>query len=117
MDDTSGASASASASTSASVSPPSVKSDMRKYVYFEKSAELNKAKCSLCPKLLSYRGGTSDLREHLLTQHPLNCKPKASSKKRATLCTVYTCKPRRFGTFKGYVNEGSKEKMLPSSQP
>ena len=115
MDDTSSASASASASTS--VSPPSVKSDVWKYVYFEKSAELNKVKCSLCPKLLSYRGGTSDLQEHLLTQHPLNCKPKASSKEQATLYTVYTCKPQRFDTFEGYVNEGSKEKMLPSSQP
>ena len=69
MDDTSSASASAS-----------VESDVWKY--FEKSAEFNKAKCS---KLLSYRGGTSNLREHLLTQHPLSYKPKASSKKQATL--------------------------------
>ena len=112
IDDTS----SASASTSASVSPPSAKSDVWKY--FEKSAGLNKAKCSPRSKLLlSYCGGTSDLREHLLTQHPFNYKPKAGSKKQAALCTVYTCKPRRFGTFEGYVNEGSKKKILPSSQP
>ena len=68
-----------SASASASVSPPSVKSDVWKY--FEKSAESNKTKCSLCSKLLSYCEGTSNVRKHLLTQHPFNYKPKASSKK------------------------------------
>ena len=36
--------------------------------YFEKSVESNKAKCSLCAKLLSYCGGTNNLWEHLLTK-------------------------------------------------
>ena len=49
------------ASKSASVSPPNVKSDVWKY--FEKSVESNKAKCSLCAKLLYYRGGTNNLWE------------------------------------------------------
>ena len=41
------------------------------------------------------RGGTSsNLREHLLTQHPLNYKPKASSKKQATLDSF--SKPRHY---------------------
>ena len=66
-----------------SVSPPNVKSDVWKY--FEKCAESKKANCSPCLKLLSYCRETSNLWERLLTQHPFNYKPKASSKKQATL--------------------------------
>ena len=58
-----------------------------------KILESNKAKCSLCSKLLSYHGGTSNLWEHLLTQHPFNYKPKASTKKQGTL--DWFSKPRR----------------------
>ena len=56
-------------STSASVSHPNATSDMWKY--FEKSAESNKVKCSICSKL--YRGGMSNLWQHLLTQHLFDC--------------------------------------------
>ena len=44
-------------------------------------------------------------------------KSAESSKAKCSLCNVYTDKPQRFGTFEGYVNEGSKEKILPLSQP
>ena len=62
---------SSSPSPSSSVS---IKSDVWKF--FEKTVDSSKAKCSLCSKQLSYRGGTSNLRDHLISQHPFNYKPK-----------------------------------------
>ena len=40
-----------------------------------------------------------------------------SNKAKCLLCNMYTDKPQRFGNFEGYVNEGSKEKILALSQP
>ena len=44
-------------------------------------------------------------------------KSAESNKAKYLLCNMYTDKPRRFGTFEGYVNECLKEKILPLSQP
>ena len=71
-------------------SSTSMKSDVWKY--FEKT-ESSKAKCTLCFKQLSYRGGTTNLRDHLTSQHPLNYKHQPGSKKQATLDLF--SKPRR----------------------
>ena len=70
-------------SPSPSPSPSSTgKSDVWKF--YEKIVDSNKVKCLLCSKQLSYRGGTSNLRDHLVSQHPLNYKPKGT-KKQVTL--------------------------------
>ena len=37
--------------------------------FFEKVKDANKAKCTVCLKEFSYRGGTSNLREHLVSRH------------------------------------------------
>ena len=75
-----------SLSPSPSPSPSSSVSNMSDvWKFFEKTVDSSKAKCSLCSKQLSYRGGTSNLRDHLISQHPFNYKPKASNKKQVTL--------------------------------
>ena len=66
-------------SASASVSPPSAMSDVWKYL----KSLLSQTRRNIYYVQNYYLTvwGTSNLREHLLTQHPLNYKPKASSKK------------------------------------
>ena len=43
--------------------------------HFEKVKDLPKAKCKLCSKELSYRGGTMNLHDHLTSQHPACYEP------------------------------------------
>ena len=54
---------------SGSESEPSVshKSDIWKY--FSKDKDHKKAKCQLCSKEFTFHSGTTNLREHLMSQH------------------------------------------------
>ena len=58
-------------------SSSSAKSDVWKY--FVKDNDGNKAECKLCSKVLAYRGGTTNLRNHLKSQHPLRYDKKQES--------------------------------------
>ena len=40
--------------------------------YFTKTANKKKAICSICKKALAYSGGTTNLRDHLSSQHSLH---------------------------------------------
>ena len=69
------------------------KSDVWKY--FDKSADLKKAECKLCSKVLAYHGGTSKLRTYLQGQHPLKYESKQKSRtekgkeKQVTLTSMF----------------------------
>ncbi len=64
--------------------------------YFEKIQGANKAKCTLCSRELAYRGGTTNLRDHLASKHPLNYEPqeKKSQGKRMQGTLDTFAKPR-----------------------
>ena len=55
-----------------------VRSDVWKW--FKKVSDSTKVECILCSKTVAYRGGTTNLRNHLVYKHPLIYKPKAQSK-------------------------------------
>ena len=55
-----------------------VRSDV--WTSFEKLSEKkNKVKCKICSKELAFHGGTTNLREHLLSKHPLQYKSQPST--------------------------------------
>ena len=61
--------------------------------HFTKSVGQPKAMCSLCGKVIAYRGGTTNLRNRLLYKHPLVYSPKDTTakglgKKQSSLDTV-----------------------------
>ena len=74
-----------------------VRSDV--WMSFQKIPEKkNKVKCKICSKEQAYYGGTTNLREHLLSKHPLQYKSQPSTstgKKQGTLhsFTRPTCCP------------------------
>ena len=78
-------------STSTSTSTAQLTSDVWKH--FTKYDDQPKAMCSLCGKRITYRGGTTNLINHLLYKHPLIYSPKDKTakgigKKQSNLDTV-----------------------------
>ena len=49
--------------------------------YFKKVNGEAKAKCDICQNLLAYRGGTTNLRDHLVAKHPLFYSPSSNNTK------------------------------------
>ena len=44
--------------------------------WYKKMSDKTKVECTLCQKKIAYRGGTTNLRNHLMSKHPLTYKPK-----------------------------------------
>ena len=66
-----------------------LRSDVWKH--FKRLEIERKAMCMLCHKKLSYRGGTTNLREHLTSKHPLQyVNPKKSSEKESKQSKIDT---------------------------
>ena len=57
--------------------------------YYEKIKDAPKARCTLCNKELSYRGGTTNLRTHLECKHSLLYTHKA----KRLICRVVLSRP------------------------
>ena len=47
--------------------------------YFTKTPDKKKAICSICHKELAYSGGTTNLRDHLSSKHPLQYFPASKT--------------------------------------
>ena len=62
-----------------------VRSDVWKW--FNKCSDTSKVECTLCKKIIAYRRGTTNLRNHLLSKHPLTYKP-VSAGTQTTIDTV-----------------------------
>ena len=67
-------------STGSSVSSTSLQSDVSQKISdvwkcFTKTPDKKKAICSICHKELAYSGGTTNLRDHVSSKHPLQYIP------------------------------------------
>ena len=69
-------------------------SDVWKYFRKEDSSP-NSVLCTICERSFSYRGGTTNLRDHLERQHSSIYRPKPTSSKQATLVGIQRCSERR----------------------
>ena len=69
-------------------------SDVWKYFHKEDSSP-NSVLCMICERSFSYRGGTTNLRDHLERQHSSIYRPKPTSSKQATLVGIQICSERR----------------------
>ena len=67
--------------TSASTSTSTTTGRSEVWKHFIKVKEGTKAMCTLCSKGLAYRGGTTNLRQHLTSQHPLRYNHQTPTKK------------------------------------
>ena len=61
-----------SVSVSVSESEQEIKHRSDIWKYFERISGERKAKCTICCKILAYCGGTTNLRDHLTSKHPLH---------------------------------------------
>ena len=60
------------------------------WAYYEKIKDAPKARCTICDKELSYRGGTTNLRVHLTSKHSLLYAHEAKSKSKQICLDSYT---------------------------
>ena len=56
--------------------------------WYKKLSDKTKVECTLCEKKIAYRGGTTNLRNHLMSKHPLTYKPKTKKGEGSSMGSV-----------------------------